>query len=51
VLQVVDDSSQFRSLKGLAGRWKEDPEFDRAIEEQRRIDRKLFAQKPKRELR
>lgn len=28
-----------RSLKGIAGRWKEDPEFDRAIEDQRKIDR------------
>jgi hypothetical protein len=35
-------SRLFRSLKGLAGCWKEDPEFDRALEEQRRIDRKLW---------
>jgi hypothetical protein len=34
-------SHRFRSVEGLAGRWKEDPEFDQAIEEQRRIDRKL----------
>jgi hypothetical protein len=31
-----------RSLKGLAGRWKEDPEFDRIVGEQRRIDRELW---------
>ena len=31
-----------RSLKGIAGRWKEDPEFDRAIEDQRKIDWDLW---------
>ena len=35
-------SRRFRSLKGLAGCWQEDPEFDQALEEQRRIDRKLW---------
>jgi hypothetical protein len=35
-------SRRVRSLKGLAGGWKEDPEFDKALEEQRRIDRKLW---------
>ena len=35
-------SRRFRSLKGLAGRWQEDPEFDQALEEQRRIERKLW---------
>jgi hypothetical protein len=35
-------SRRFRSLDELAGRWKEDPEFDRALEAQRRIDRKLW---------
>jgi len=38
----ASDSRRFRSLQGLAGCWKEDPEFDRAIEDQRRIDRKLW---------
>ena len=38
----ANSSRQYRSLKGLAGRWKEDPEFDRALEAQRRIDRKLW---------
>jgi hypothetical protein len=47
VPKEVDGSGQYRSLKGLAGCWKEDPEFDRAIEEQRRIDRKLFCKIPK----
>ena len=28
----------YRSLKSIAGRWKEDPEFDRILEEQRQID-------------
>ena len=27
-----------RSLKGIAGRWREDPEFERALQEQRQID-------------
>jgi hypothetical protein len=33
---------QFRSLKGLAGRWQEDSEFDRVLAEQRQIDWKLW---------
>ncbi len=28
----------YRSLKGIAGRWKEDPEFDRVLQAQRQID-------------
>ncbi|MEK7403728.1 MAG: hypothetical protein AAB225_01340 [Acidobacteriota bacterium] len=32
----------FRSLKPLAGRWKEDPEFDRVLAEQRQIDWSLW---------
>jgi hypothetical protein len=32
----------YRSLKSIAGRWKEDPEFDRVLEEQRQIDWKLW---------
>ena len=31
-----------RSLKGIAGAWKPDPEFDRVLEEQRQIDRSLW---------
>ncbi|MCP5118341.1 MAG: hypothetical protein GY953_46610 [bacterium] len=31
-----------RSLDGIAGRWKEDPEFDRAVEDQRKIDWDLW---------
>jgi len=27
-----------RSLKGIAGKWCEDPEFDRALQGQRQID-------------
>ena len=33
---------RYRSLKGIAGRWQDDPEFDRALEEQRQIDRSLW---------
>jgi hypothetical protein len=29
---------KLRSLKGIAGKWREDPEFDRALQEQRQID-------------
>jgi hypothetical protein len=33
---------KYRSLEGIAGTWKEDPEFDRALEDQRRIDPGLW---------
>ena len=33
---------KYRSLDQIAGRWKEDPEFDRAVEEQRQIDWSLW---------
>jgi hypothetical protein len=29
---------KYRSLADIAGQWKEDPEFDRALEAQRQID-------------
>jgi hypothetical protein len=29
---------RYRSLEQFAGAWKEDPEFDRVLDEQRRID-------------
>ena len=29
---------RYRSLKRIAGRWKEDAEFDRALQAQRQID-------------
>ena len=31
-----------RDLSGIAGSWVEDPEFDRAIEDQDRIDEDLW---------
>lgn len=31
-----------RSLSRVAGRWKDDPEFDRAVEEHRQIDWSLW---------
>ncbi len=31
-----------RSLEGIAGRWKDDPEFDSAVKEQRKIDTDLW---------
>jgi plasmid stability protein len=31
-----------RQLSDLAGSWREDPEFDRAIADQRRIDKALW---------
>ncbi len=33
---------KFRSLAGIQGRWKEDPAFERALKEQRPIDRGLW---------
>jgi hypothetical protein len=33
---------RYRSLKGIAGKWKEDPEFDKALEAQRQIDWSLW---------
>jgi hypothetical protein len=36
------ESRKVRSLKGLAGRWQDDPEFDRIVAEQRRVDRDLW---------
>jgi hypothetical protein len=32
----------YRSLKGIAGKWKEDPQFDKALEDQRQIDWNLW---------
>lgn len=31
-----------RSLRALAGQWKDDPEFDRVLADQRKIDRELW---------
>ena len=31
-----------RSLKPLLGKWQDDPEFDRILEEQRRIDQEMW---------
>jgi hypothetical protein len=33
---------KYRSLDGVAGAWVDDPEFDRALEDQRRIDPDLW---------
>ena len=33
---------RFRALGDVSGRWQEDPEFDRAIREQRQIDESLW---------
>ena len=32
----------YRTLDNIAGQWKEDPEFDKAIEEQRQVDWSLW---------
>ena len=32
----------YRSLAGIAGQWEEDAEFDKALEEQRKIDVSLW---------
>jgi hypothetical protein len=33
---------KYRSLEGIAGAWKEDAEFDRALDDQRQIDPDLW---------
>ena len=33
---------KYRSLEGIAGAWEKDREFDRVLEEQRRIDWSLW---------
>ena len=33
---------RYRSLKPVAGRWKEDPEFDQVLQAQRQIDWSLW---------
>jgi hypothetical protein len=33
---------KYRSLEGIAGTWKEDPDFDRSLDEQRQIDPDLW---------
>ncbi len=33
---------KYRSFEKLAGHWDPDPEFDRIMEEQRRIDEELW---------
>ena len=38
------ETVRFRDLSDLAGTWKEDPEFDAAIEDQDTIDRELWAE-------
>ncbi|MEO7650838.1 MAG: hypothetical protein ABIZ80_10260 [Bryobacteraceae bacterium] len=35
-------TSTYRSLQSLAGHWQDDPEFDRALEDQRQIDWALW---------
>lgn len=34
----ASNDRRYRSLKQVAGRWKEDPEFDKALKDQRKID-------------
>jgi plasmid stability protein len=39
---LAPDRPRRRQLGDLAGSWREDPEFDRAIADQRRIDKALW---------
>jgi plasmid stability protein len=41
-LGLSSEPVRFRSLRDLAGRWEEDPDFDRAITEQHQIDKGLW---------
>ena len=38
----LDQTRQFRSLRNLSGQWREDPGFDRALDEQRVIDPEMW---------
>ena len=38
----ASSNRRYRSLKQVAGRWKDDPEFDRALEDQRQVDWSLW---------
>jgi len=48
VLEALKDNvgasgkRKFRDLSDIAGTWVEDPEFDKIIEEQRRIDPEMW---------
>jgi len=35
-------SRKYRSMEGIAGKWADDQEFDRIIQEQRQIDEALW---------
>jgi len=39
---IASPNRLYRSVAGIAGRWQEDPEFDRILEEQRQIDWSLW---------
>ena len=41
-LRVGDTSVRYRKLSDIAGTWREDPEFDAAIDEQQQIEEKLW---------
>jgi acyl-CoA hydrolase len=41
-LHVSDTSVRYRKLNDIAGTWREDPEFDAAIDEQQKIEEKLW---------
>jgi hypothetical protein len=38
----VEPRKKERSLASIAGKWQEDPEFDRILEEQRQIDWEMW---------
>jgi hypothetical protein len=37
-----DGAVRYRTLDEIRGTWREDPEFDRALEEQDRVDEELW---------
>lgn len=39
---IGDEPLRYRDLRDLAGTWVEDPEFDRALADQHRIDKRLW---------
>jgi len=42
----ASNDRRYRSLKQVAGRWKEDPEFDKALKDQRKIDQSPHLRQP-----
>jgi len=40
---VAEGRTRYRSLRGIAGTWTEDSEFDAALEDQDRVDEEMWS--------